>query len=781
MQDIYLEKLEFNKIKNILSKFAITNLGKSNCISLVPLKDYKKVEKALNETTEAVSLLYRSGNPPLNELNNIESHILSLKNQQFLSIKSLLEITALLKTSRNLKEYYFDKELNQTDSLLNYFDHLYTNTNIEEKISSSIVDEQTLDDRASSELYNIRISIKNTQKEIKSKLQALLNSKYLQDSIITIRQGRFVVPVKAEYKSEIKGFIHDTSTSGSTLFIEPLSIFELNNTLSDLQIKENIEIEKILQKLSSLFFDITDELENTYKLVGIIDFIFSKAKYSKSTNSNCPQINNKKIIHLKNAIHPLLNPEKAVPITVNIGQNFSCLLITGPNTGGKTVTLKTIGLLTLMTCSGMHIPASAESSIFICDNVFADIGDEQSILESLSTFSSHMTHIINILRDSTSNSLVLVDELGSGTDPIEGACLAQSILEDLKSRNILTVATTHYQNLKEYALLTEGIENASCEFDLETLSPTYRLLIGVPGKSNAFAISQKLGLDTSILENAKKLLNSDTAKIEDLLKEIYDSKALIESEKEKILKESKEISILKEKLQNETEDLATHKKEYIQKSKQEAKEILLQAKQDANEIIKEMENSGQDYKKLNSLRKKLSDKISKTTESTKITQEESNTIDESEIKPGLIVFIPSFNKNGTILSYPNQVKKVNIQIDNIKTNLPISQLTKIKNETTTVPKTEITHKKHTQFTPKKIETELNLIGMNIEESIFLVDKFLDNAALSKLESVRIVHGKGTGILGKGIQKYLKTHPHAKSFRYGTYGEGEMGVTIVEIK
>lgn len=780
MQDIYLEKLEFNKIKNILSEFAITNLGKSNCINLVPLKDYKKVEKALNETTEAVSLLYRSGNPPLNELNNIESHILSLKNQQFLSIKSLLEITALLKTSRNLKEYYFDKELNQTDSLLNYFDHLYTNTNIEEKISSSIVDEQTIDDRASSELYNIRISMKNIQKEIKSKLQSLLNSKYLQDPIITIRQGRFVVPVKAEYKPEIKGFIHDVSTSGSTLFIEPLSVFELNNTLSDLQIKENIEIEKILQKLSSLFFDITDELENTYNLIGIIDFIFSKAKYSKSTNSNCPQINTEKIINLKNAVHPLLNPETAVPITVKIGQNFSCLLITGPNTGGKTVTLKTIGLLTLMTCSGMHIPASSESSIFICDHVFADIGDEQSILESLSTFSSHMTHIINILKESTPNSLVLVDELGSGTDPIEGSCLAQSILENLKSRNILTVATTHYQNLKEYALLTEGVENASCEFDLETLSPTYRLLIGVPGKSNAFAISQKLGLDTSILENAKKLLNSDTAKIEDLLKEIYDSKALIESEKEKIIKESKEISILKEKLQNEKEDLSTHKKEYIQKSKQEAKDILLQAKQDANEIIKEMEKAGQDYKKLNSLRKTLSDKISKTAENPKIVQEESP-INEAEIKPGLIVFIPSFNKNGTILSYPNQAKKVNIQIDNIKTNLPISQLTKIKNTITTTPKTEITHKKHSQFTPKKVETELNIIGMNIEESIFLVDKFLDNAALSKLESVRIVHGKGTGTLGKGIQKYLKTHPHAKSFRYGTYGEGEMGVTIVEIK
>ncbi len=780
MKNIYLEKLEFNKIKNILSEFSETNIGKNNCLKLEPLKDKSKVEKSLQETTEAVSLLYRKGNIPIYPLQNIETHILNLKNQNFLSIKSLLEITLLLTTSRNLKNYYFEEELNQTNYLKNYFDHLYTNIGIEEKISSCILDDQTIADKASSELYNIRTSIKSIQKEIKSKLQVLINSKYLQDPIITIRQNRFVVPVKAEYKSEIKGFIHDTSSSGSTLFIEPLSVFDLNNKLSDLQIKENIEIEKILQKLSSLFFEITDELENTYNLVGILDFIFSKAKYSKSTNSNCPKINTENFIYLKNAIHPLLNPSLAVPITVEIGKSFSTLLITGPNTGGKTVTLKTIGLLTLMACSGMHIPASSESSIFVFDNVFADIGDEQSILESLSTFSSHITNIINILRDSTSNSLVLVDELGSGTDPIEGACLAQSILENLKNNNILTIATTHYQNLKEYALLTEGVENASCEFDLETLSPTYRLLIGVPGKSNAFDISQKLGLDKSILENAKKLINSDTAKIEDLLKEIYDSKAQIESEKEKILKDSQEISKLKEKLQNEKDDISTHKKEYLQKSKQEAKEILLQAKQEANEIIKEMENSEKDYKKLNSLRKKLSTKISETTTPSEIANNQSPIL-ESDIKPGITVFVPRFDKNGTILSYSSQSKKVNIQIDNIKTTLPISQLTHAKNQDSTQAKVENIRKEHKQFNPKKIERELNVIGMNIEESIFLIDKFLDNASLSKLESIRIVHGKGSGTLGKGVQKYLKTHPHVKSFRYGTYGEGEMGVTVVEIK
>lgn len=778
MQNIYLEKLEFNKITAILSGYSVTSLGKLKCKQLCPMTDSNKIQKALSETTEAVSLLYRKGIPPIDELNNIETHILNLKNQKFLSIKSLLEITKVLTVSRKLKDYYFEKELNQSDSLTTYFDHLYLNIGIEEKISSSILDEQTLNDYASSELYNIRTSIKSTQKEIKARLQSLLTSKYLQDPIITIRQNRFVVPVKSEYQANVKGFIHDTSTSGSTVFIEPLTVFDLNNKLSDLQIKENIEIEKILQKLSSLFFEITNELENNYNLIAILDFIFAKAKYSKATNSNCPQINNNKTVYLKNAIHPLLNPETAVPITLEIGKTFSSLLITGPNTGGKTVTLKTVGLLVLMASSGMHIPASSESSIFIFDNIFADIGDEQSILESLSTFSSHMSNIVNIVNKSTSNSLVLVDELGSGTDPIEGASLAQSILEYLKEKNILTIATTHYQNLKEYALLTEGVENASCEFNLDTLSPTYRLLLGVPGKSNAFAISQKLGLNSSILENAKKLINEDTATIEDLLKEIYDSKALIETEKEKILQDSEKISILKEKLENEQKDISEHKKEYIKKAKQDAKEILLQAKQDANEIIKEMEHSKNDNKKLNNLRNKLGNKLSETTDLEKEISND-NPIEESEIKPNTIVYIPSFDKNGTILSYPNQSKKVNIQIDNIKTNLHISELSKVKSIDTISD--NIIIKKHSNFSPKKVETELNIIGLNIEESTFLVDKFLDNAVISKLENVRIVHGKGTGALGKGIQNYLKSHPHVKSFRYGTFGEGEMGVTIVELK
>ena len=778
MQTTYLEKLEFNKIKNTLSSYAQTNNGKKMCLDLYPSSNKEKVQKALDETTEAVALIYRKGNLPLETIGDISTYILNLKNQNFLSSKALLELATLLKTSKILKNYYFEKELNQTDSLTNYFDHLYTNPSIEEKIFSAIIDENTFDDRASNALYKIRQQMRNTKKEIKNKLQSLLNSKYLQEPIVTIRQNRFVVPVKSEYQTEIKGFIHDTSSTGSTVFVEPISVFDLNNQLSELKNQENIEIEKILQILSSLFFDITNELENNFNLITILDFIFAKAKYSKELNCNCPKINNDKLIYLKNAKHPLLDQNIAVPITLEIGKTFSSLLITGPNTGGKTVTLKTVGLLTAMAQSGMHIPASDESSIYLFDNIFADIGDEQSILESLSTFSSHMTHIISILNEATSNSLVLVDELGSGTDPIEGASLALSILEYFKKHNITVLATTHYHELKEYALLTDGVENASCEFNLETLSPTYRLLIGVPGKSNAFAISQKLGLKQEILENAKKRINSDTAKTEDLLKEIYDSKALIESEKEKTLQYSNKIEKLKQKLENETTDLEEHKKEYLQKAKQEAREILLSAKQEANDIIKEMESEKNNSKNLNTLRNKLTSKLHEVNQTPESPLEETQKIDESQIKPGAIVFVPKFNKNGTILSYPNQSKKFNIQIDNIKTTLTPSQITIAKNTET---KKEIITKKQSTFVPKNVRTELNVIGMNIEESIFLVDKFLDEAAVAKLETVRIVHGKGTGILGKGIQKYLRSHPHVKSYRYGTFGEGEMGVTVVELK
>ena len=775
MKNIYLEKIEYYKIIDLISQNAKTAKGKKEFQELKPMNSKKEIQKALDEVTEAVSLLYRKGTPPFYALENVEKIILNLKNFKFLSIKSLLEITNLLITSRLLKEYYFENPLNQSDCLTSYFDHLYTNLKIEEIIKKSILDENTLDDNASNELSSIRQKQRNLKKEVSSKLQALLSSKYLQEPIVTIRSGRFVVPVKVEYVNEIKGLIHDTSSSGSTVFVEPMSVFELNNTLSELKNKENIEIEKILQKLSSLFFEITDELENTYNLVGILDFIFAKGVYSKENNCISPILNNKKQVNLINARHPLISKATVVPISLEIGNSYTTLLITGPNTGGKTVTLKTTGLLCALGLSGIHIPCSEKSSIYVFDGIFVDIGDQQNILESLSTFSSHMKNIINILKEATPESLILIDELGSGTDPIEGSSLAISILEELKTQNTLTLATTHYQELKEYALVTEGVSNASCEFDLETLSPTFKLLIGVPGKSNAFAISKKLGLDSKILERAKSNVKADKAKIEDLLKEVYDQKALLEKQNEEIAINNTEIKSLKEKLEKEYSNFEKNKKEYIQKAKQDAREILLETKEEANEIIKEMtlSNSG---KELNAKRKKIDEKL-KSLDSIPETEEEFQEIDISKIVPGEIVFVPQFGKNGTILGYPNRNNKFSIQIGNIKTTLGLNQVTFSKKEVT---KKEIPTKKST-FSPKKVDTELNIIGLNVEESLPLVDKFLDDAALAHLETVRIVHGKGSGILGKGIQNYLKHHPHVKDFRYGTFGEGEMGVTIVTLK
>ena len=775
MKNIYLEKIEYYKILDLVSKYTKTSKGKNYFDDLSPLSSSKDIKKSLDEVTEAVSLLYRKGDLPISELENISEILLSLKNQNFLSIKSLLEINKVLITSRLLKEYYFENPLNQTDCLTNYFDHLYTNPGIEQTIKQSIIDENTLDDKASKELSLIRQKQRNVKKEVTSKLSSLLGSKFLQEPIVTIRQGRFVVPVKVEYSQEIKGLIHDTSSSGSTVFIEPMSVFELNNTLSDLKNKEEIEIEKILQKLSSLFFGIIEELENTYTLIGLIDFIFAKAKYSKENDCICPKINAKKEINLIGAKHPLISPSSVVPISVEIGSNYKTLLITGPNTGGKTVTLKTVGLLTALGLSGIHIPASEGSSIYPFDNIFADIGDEQNILESLSTFSSHIKNIINILNNATSESLVLIDELGSGTDPVEGSSLAISILEELKQRDVITLATTHYQELKEYALITNGVENASCEFDLTTLSPTFKLLLGVPGKSNAFAISKKLGLDEKILKRAESNITADTAKFEDLLKEVYDQKALLEKQNEEISINNAKIKELKENLEKEYSSFENNKKEYLQKAKQEARQILLDAKEEANEIIKELTLSTSG-KELNSKKKKLDEKLS-SIDSIKEAEEVYEELNQEDIVPGLEVYVPKFEKNGIILGYPNRNGKFSIQIGNIKTTLSASQVTKAKQNQN---KKEIPRKKST-FSPKKVETELNIIGLNVEESLPLVDKFLDDASLAHLEIVRIVHGKGTGILGKEIQKYLKSHPHVKDFRYGTFGEGEMGVTVVTIK
>jgi DNA mismatch repair protein MutS2 len=776
-----IEKLEFNKICDILKNYAITFIGKKYVEDLKPLSSKSEIEKAQKQTSEASTLLYRKGFIPVTEIEDITPHIKKLNSSLFLTPKQLLDLAQILKTSNNLKDYFFSSEIDMSEfvNLNGLFNNLYINPSIEKAISSAIIDENTIADDASRELNIIRKNIKNKEQEIRLKLNSFMNSKYVQEAVITVRFGRFVIPVKNEYRQEIKGFIHDISSSGSTVFIEPIAIFDLNNDLNNLKNEESIEIEKILQKLSSLFFNIISNIENDLNLIGLIDFIFAKAKYSNSLGATEPIINNEKILDLKQAWHPLINKNSAVKNDIPIGINYNSLIITGPNTGGKTVTLKTAGLLTLMAMSGLHITAKEGSSIYVFDNVFADIGDEQSISDSLSTFSSHMTNIAVILNEATENSFILLDELGSGTDPVEGSSLAISILEKLNSLKALTLSTTHYPELKHFALITDGFENASVEFNLDTLSPTYKLLLGVPGTSNAFSISRKLGISEDIISRAKEFINSDKINIEELLNNIYEDKRTIEREKEKTLENSKKIEELKNSLEFDFSKLKNEQKEIINKSKQEARDILLSAKEDANDIIKELEKS-QDTKSSNKLRDKLNKKIddlSITNSSTKSNKK----LELSDLKIGMKVFVNKINQNGTILSISKD-GKIQVQLALGKMFFEVNDIEIInesKSKENKIYKKDYSSKP--EFKAKVISTEINVIGQNVDEACFAIDKYLDNCSLSGISSVRIVHGKGTGALRTGIHKFLKTHPHVKSFRVGTFGEGEMGVTIVELK
>lgn len=778
MDTKYLEKLEFNKIREILKEFCKTYIAKDMAESLKPYSEKKGIIKAQNQTTEASILLYRKGNLPIDSIENVIPSIKKLEASNTLSAKELLNLANILKISRELKEYFLNEDIDMTEftNLENLFVNLYVNQNIEKTILSSILDEDTISDTASSTLSSIRRNLRNKEQEIRNKLNSFLHTKYVQEAVITVRQGRFVIPVKNEYRSEVKGFIHDISSSGSTVFVEPISVFDLNNELNNLKNDENIEIQKILMKLSSLFFELTDNLQNNINLIGLIDFIFAKAKYSNSIDATEPIINDKKFINLKRAWHPLLDKNIAIKNDIPLGENYTNLVITGPNTGGKTVTLKTVGLICLMGMSGLHIPAKEGSSIYVFDNIFADIGDEQSIADSLSTFSSHMTNIAKILNEATYDSLVLLDELGSGTDPVEGANLAISILENLNSKGILSIATTHYPELKHFALVTDGFENSSVEFDIETLTPTYKLLLGVPGTSNAFAISQKLGISESIINRAKELLTSDEVSIEELLKNIYDDKRAIEIEKQKILENSEEIEFLKEQLKRDNSSLEEEAKDIINSAKIEARQILISAKEDANDLIKEIENSS-NSRELNNTRKKIKEKIDNLSISKQTYSTEK--FEDKELKNGLEVFVPSLNQNGFIISIDNSNKKVQVQIGLIKTYFGFEDIAKPSKSIS--KNKDFKQRKSHDFKVKTVSSEINVIGQNVEEACMEIDRYLDVCSINGLGTARIVHGKGTGALRNGIHKFLKNHPHVKSYRVGTFGEGEMGVTIVEIK
>lgn len=804
-----LLKLEFDKILQILSTYCKTYLGKNIMLNLLPSKELKEVQTLQKQTSEAYTLLTKYGNIPIDEIENITPYIKSLESFIPLTPKGLLDIAKIFKISNDLKEYFDYSNENDSetsefkyDILQSEFEKLYSNIAIYQNITKAILDENTISDDASKTLNSLRRNRRRLESSIKEKLNSFIHSssysKYIMEPIITIRNDRYVIPVKIEYKENATGLIHDISASGSTVYIEPTSIFDLNNQINNIKLEENIEIEKILDNLSKQLYPIVNNIKQTINSIGNIDFIFAKAKYSQVMDCIEPIINTDKFIDLKQARHPLIDTKTVVPIDINLGKNFTSLIITGPNTGGKTVTLKTVGLLCVMACSGLHIPAKENSSIYVFDNVFADIGDEQSIQESLSTFSSHIVNIVSILKESTQNSLVLIDELGSGTDPVEGANLAISILESFHSKGSLTLTTTHYSEIKNYALITADFENASSEFDVENLRPTYKILIGVPGKSNAFAISKKLGLPESILERAESLLTEDNISIEELIKNIYDDKLLIEKEKEKILKNSNQIEMLRKQLETNVSDVEDKKNEIIRKAKNEAKSILISAKEDANDIIKKLnelcENANKDSLKeanllRNSLNKNLKNNLNSSANDSKsvgISNNFSDSPEKNVLSVGVDVLVKPFNMVGTILTMPNKSNEVMVQFGNTKTNVKVENLELVKksdklNNLNNNIKSNLTNHSRIGLKSKSVSPEINVIGLTVEDAIFAIDKYLDDCYLANLPNARIVHGKGTGKLREGIHAFLRKHPHIKSFRLGTFGEGEMGVTVVEFK
>ena len=778
MNSKYLDKLEYNKILQILEDFAKTYLGKNLCKNLTPSTN---VTFLLEQTNQALGLIYKKGSLPLSSIPNIDIAIKNLESNFSLTALDLLEIASILKTSRELKEYFLNEDY---ELILASCDLIYTNKLLEKEIFDKILDENTIADNASSKLSSIRKSQKNLGIEIKNKLNSLVHSttysKYLQDSIVTIKNERYVIPVKEEYRSHVKGFVHDVSSSGSTVFIEPITVFELNNELNNLKAEEAIEIAKILTELSKKLMVITNELKNNIQLIGQLDFIFAKASFSKKLNGIKPNINNEKYINLIQARHPLIDESKVVPIDIFIGKDCSSLIITGPNTGGKTVCLKTTGLLLLMAYSGILIPCKENSSIYVFDNIFADIGDEQSIAESLSTFSSHILNIVEIAKNATKNSLILLDELGSGTDPIEGSSLAISILDYFYNLGSIVISTTHYEELKQYAIVTNGFENASFEFNLETLSPTYKLLIGIPGKSNAFEISKRLGLKESILDKAKALIDSDNICIEDLLKEIYDNQIEIEKKKDETTKNLHQIEMLRKKLEADYSESEEKAILMVENAKKEARDILLDVQDEATQIIKKMnslskKNSKTSLQEMYDLKNKVTDKIKDFSINSK---NQKVNLSPDEIKLGMQVYVIPLGKNGTIVKLPNASSEVEIQVGSLKTTLTIDKLVKTKQE---VLKPIQPTKNKSIIKSKNISNEINVIGLTVYEAIPIIDKYLDDAKIAKLETIRIVHGKGTGKLKAGIHAFLKKHPHVKAYRMGTFGEGEMGVTVVTIK
>ena len=788
-----LTTLEYNKIIDLLTEKADSEPGKKLCRDLVPSTDLSTIRTAQRETKDALARLFRIGSTSFGSNRDLGFSIRSLEIGSSLSMSELLKLASFLDNVSRIKTYgKKEREDLPNDSLDAYFEGLTPMTQLANEINRCILSEEEMADDASPRLKSIRRSKLSTNEKIHSQLTSMVNGAYrtfLQDAVITMRDNRYCIPVKAEYKSQVSGMVHDQSSTGSTFFIEPAAVVNLNNQLKELDLQEQEEIEVILGDLSSQAAVHTSELAADQKIMTTLDFIFAKAKLAMEQNATEPIFNTEHYIQIRKGRHPLLDKKKAVPIDVRLGKDFDLLVITGPNTGGKTVSLKTVGLFTLMGQAGLHIPALDRSELSIFSEVYADIGDEQSIEQSLSTFSSHMTRVVHILQHADADSLCLFDELGAGTDPTEGAALAIAILNYLHDRGIRTMATTHYSELKIYALSTNFVENACCEFDVETLRPTYRLLIGIPGKSNAFAISSKLGLSDEIIHAAKEQISKEDESFEDVIADLEQSRVTIEKEQQEIAEYKERIRTLQEQLQKKNEKIDQAKDKILRDANEKARAILQEAKDVADETIRDFNKAGAsaDIKELEKKRQKVRDKINEKNGklalgNTQKKPADQKTVDPKKLKKGDSVKIISMNLKGIVNTLPDARGNLFVQCGIMRMQTNINDLVPVKEETITAPALQRTNTGKLKMSKSfSVSSEINLLGCTVDEAIAKLDKYLDDAYLAHLPSVRVVHGKGTGALRSAVQSHLKRLKYVKEYRLGEYGEGDAGVTIVTFK
>ena len=788
-----LTTLEYTKIIDLLTEKADSEPGKKLCRELVPSTDLSAIRTAQRETKDALARLFRIGSTSFGSNRDLGFSIRSLEIGSSLSMSELLKLASFLDNVNRIKTYgKKEREDLPNDSLDAYFEGLTPMTQLANEINRCILSEEEMADDASPRLKSIRRSKLSTNEKIHSQLTSMVNGAYrtfLQDAVITMRDNRYCIPVKAEYKSQVSGMVHDQSSTGSTFFIEPAAVVNLNNQLKELDLQEQEEIEVILSDLSSQAAVHTSELAADQKIMTTLDFIFAKAKLAMEQNATEPIFNTEHYIQIRKGRHPLLDKKKAVPIDVRLGKDFDLLVITGPNTGGKTVSLKTVGLFTLMGQAGLHIPALDRSELSIFSEVYADIGDEQSIEQSLSTFSSHMTRVVHILQHADADSLCLFDELGAGTDPTEGAALAIAILNYLHDRGIRTMATTHYSELKIYALSTNFVENACCEFDVETLRPTYRLLIGIPGKSNAFAISSKLGLSDEIINAAKEQISKEDESFEDVIADLEQSRVTIEKEQQEIAEYKKRIRTLQEQLQKKNEKIDQAKDKILRDANEKARAILQEAKDVADETIRDFNKVGAsaDIKELEKKRQKVRDKINEKNGKLALGNNQKKpanqkTVDPKKLKKGDSVKIISMNLKGIVNTLPDARGNLFVQCGIMRMQTNINDLVPVKEETITAPALQRTNTGKLKMSKSfSVSSEINLLGCTVDEAIAKLDKYLDDAYLAHLPSVRVVHGKGTGALRSAVQSHLKRLKYVKEYRLGEYGEGDAGVTIVTFK